>query len=115
MVLGLKFEERNGKQVAQLHSEINYDKKVDLWAAGCILAEMLKGKMLFEGKDNTDEWSQMIKVLGTPNPDFLSTLPVEIREFVDRHPQLAPKPWEELFPDNLFRIKEESEQYDTRT
>uniref|UniRef100_A0A914DRW7 Protein kinase domain-containing protein n=1 Tax=Acrobeloides nanus TaxID=290746 RepID=A0A914DRW7_9BILA len=115
MVLGLKIEERDGKKVAQLHSEINYDKKVDLWAAGCILAEMLKGKMLFVGKDNADQWNQIIKALGTPNPDFISTLPDEIQDFVIKHQKHEPTPWEELFPDNLFRENEETEQYDTRT
>lgn len=28
-----------------------YDVAVDIWSAGCILAEMLEGKPLFPGKD----------------------------------------------------------------
>lgn len=29
----------------------NYDKAIDVWSIGCILAEMLNGKPLFPGKD----------------------------------------------------------------
>jgi serine/threonine protein kinase len=28
-----------------------YDSKLDLWSAGCVLAEMLRGKVLFESQD----------------------------------------------------------------
>lgn len=32
-----------------LLSPNNYTKAIDMWAAGCILAEMLSGRMLFAG------------------------------------------------------------------
>lgn len=33
----------------------NYGIEVDIWAAGCVLAEMLRGgKVLFDGKSNAD-------------------------------------------------------------
>lgn len=45
-----------------------YGTEIDLWAAGCVLAEMLRGgKLLFEGKTNTDQLIKIIKVLGTPS------------------------------------------------
>jgi mitogen-activated protein kinase 1/3 len=28
-----------------------YNKSIDIWSIGCILAEMLSGKPLFPGKD----------------------------------------------------------------
>lgn len=32
-----------------------YGTEIDLWGAGCVMAEMLRGgKLLFEGKTNTD-------------------------------------------------------------
>ncbi len=32
-----------------------YGTEIDIWSAGCVLAEMLRGgKLLFEGKTNTD-------------------------------------------------------------
>lgn len=36
-----------------LLSPNNYTKAIDMWAAGCILAEMLTGRMLFAGKPLT--------------------------------------------------------------
>jgi serine/threonine protein kinase len=30
----------------------NYNKSVDIWAAGCVFAELLIGKPLFIGTDN---------------------------------------------------------------
>jgi len=33
-----------------LLSPNNYTKAIDMWAAGCILAEMLTGRMLFAGR-----------------------------------------------------------------
>lgn len=36
-----------------LLSPNNYTKAIDMWAAGCILAEMLTGRMLFAGKTRT--------------------------------------------------------------
>lgn len=33
----------------------NYGVEVDIWAAGCVLAEMLRGgKVMFDGKSNAD-------------------------------------------------------------
>ena len=33
----------------------HYGVEIDLWAAGCVMAEMLRGgRILFEGKSNAD-------------------------------------------------------------
>lgn len=37
-----------------LLSPNNYTKAIDMWAAGCILAEMLTGRMLFAGTIRPD-------------------------------------------------------------
>jgi serine/threonine protein kinase len=29
----------------------NYDYTIDIWAAGCVIAELLGGKVLFMGRD----------------------------------------------------------------
>jgi serine/threonine protein kinase len=43
-----------------------YDKKVDIWSAGCILAEMLQGMPLFPGKDHINQFFLITEVLGHP-------------------------------------------------
>ncbi|KAJ3189099.1 negative regulator of the PHO system [Gaertneriomyces sp. JEL0708] len=45
----------------------NYSTSIDIWSAGCIMAEMYTGKPLFPGKTNEDQLVRIFKLLGTPN------------------------------------------------
>lgn len=45
----------------------DYDEKVDIWSAGCILAELLIGKALFPGTTDLEELSLIFKMMGAPN------------------------------------------------
>ena len=48
----------------------HYGVEIDLWSAGCVIAELLRGgKVLFDGKNNTDQLIKIIKVLGTPTEE----------------------------------------------
>jgi len=47
----------------------NYSSAIDLWSAGCVLAEMMTGKPLFPGKNSIDQLAKIVKVLGTPTPE----------------------------------------------
>lgn len=40
---------------------------IDLWAAGCIFAELLAHKPLFQGKSEIQMIDLIIKLLGSPN------------------------------------------------
>ena len=51
-----------------------YGTEVDLWAAGCIFAELYTGKPLFAGKDEGDQFIKVIKLLGAPTVEELETL-----------------------------------------
>jgi p38 MAP kinase len=51
-----------------------YDIEVDIWSAGCILAEMLEGKPLFPGKDHVNQFSIITELLGTPPDDVIQTI-----------------------------------------
>jgi cell division cycle 2-like protein len=42
-----------------------YDKSVDVWSVGCIFAEMLLGKALFEGKSELEQTQKMSDLLGS--------------------------------------------------
>eukprot|EP00045_Choanoeca_perplexa_P010519 m.107157 g.107157 ORF g.107157 m.107157 type:complete len:309 (+) comp15305_c0_seq19:170-1096(+) len=45
----------------------DYNTSIDMWSAGCILAEMSNGgKPLFAGSSITDQLDLMFRVLGTP-------------------------------------------------
>lgn len=45
----------------------NYSTSIDIWSAGCIMAEMYSGKPLFPGKTNEDQLLKIFKLLGTPS------------------------------------------------
>jgi len=77
----------------------SYTTAIDVWAVGCIFAEMLGRKALFPGRDYLHQLRLIIDVLGTPSEEdlacitnhqavqFLRTLPVKPR-----------KAWSEIFP-----------------
>ena len=48
-----------------------YGKEVDMWSAGCIMVEMLTGRPLFPGKDETTQVEIICKVLGRPTENTL--------------------------------------------
>ncbi|KAK8883753.1 hypothetical protein M9Y10_042852 [Tritrichomonas musculus] len=52
----------------------NYNSPVDIWAAGCIMAELYLGHPIFQGLSEQDQMYKIVNVLGTPNqqnwPDF---------------------------------------------
>ena len=44
----------------------SYNASIDIWSAGCILAEMLGRKPIFPGKDYVDQLQVICKLIGTP-------------------------------------------------
>ena len=44
----------------------NYDEKVDIWALGCIMAELYNLRPLFPGQSEFDQMDKIVKILGTP-------------------------------------------------
>ncbi|KAK9904109.1 hypothetical protein WJX75_004762 [Coccomyxa subellipsoidea] len=47
----------------------HYGPEVDMWSVGCIFAELLTGKPLFPGRDETDQIDRIAKVTGSPVED----------------------------------------------
>lgn len=47
----------------------NYDSAVDLWSAGCIFAELLARRILFEGSDEMDQLHRIFTCLREPTPE----------------------------------------------
>ncbi|KAF7640309.1 hypothetical protein Mgra_00000134 [Meloidogyne graminicola] len=81
---------------------MGYTQNVDVWSIGCIFAELLTGQVIFQGKDFADQWRQIVKVLGTPGTDFTSTLPPDIRSYIESFPFYPTRDGKELFPDRIF-------------
>eukprot|EP00066_Takifugu_rubripes_P024678 XP_011613944.1 PREDICTED: mitogen-activated protein kinase 4 [Takifugu rubripes] len=81
-----------------LLSPNNYTKAIDMWAAGCILAEMLTGHMLFAG---AHELEQMQLILDTvpvlreeDRQDLLQVMPSYVS-----HGWKVKKPFRDLLPE----------------
>ena len=51
-----------------------YSTPIDLWSVGCIFAEFLMGKAIWQGKSEIDELQKIFKV-GTFKPFFNSVYP----------------------------------------
>ncbi|ORX94227.1 cyclin-dependent protein kinase [Basidiobolus meristosporus CBS 931.73] len=45
----------------------NYTTTIDMWSAGCIMAEMYTGRPLFPGTTNDDQLLKIFRLLGTPS------------------------------------------------
>ncbi|OQR95756.1 hypothetical protein THRCLA_07598 [Thraustotheca clavata] len=46
-----------------------YNSPIDLWACGCIMAELYLGKPLFAGSSEADQMCRICSVLGTPTKE----------------------------------------------
>jgi len=44
----------------------NYNEKIDIWAVGCVFAELIEGTPLFPGISDLDQLGKIIKTLGPP-------------------------------------------------
>lgn len=78
-----------------LYGSRRYGFGVDLWAAGCILAELLLHAPMFPGHSDIDQLMKVMKIMGTPTPeswpglrdlpdyDKVSFIPMEPRAFAD--------------------------------
>ncbi|KAK4218119.1 kinase-like domain-containing protein [Rhypophila decipiens] len=43
-----------------------YNTSIDIWSAGCIMAEMYTGRPLFPGTTNEDQLVRIFRIMGTP-------------------------------------------------
>ncbi|KQJ94186.1 hypothetical protein BRADI_3g09067v3 [Brachypodium distachyon] len=72
-----------------------YTTSVDIWSAGCVLAELLLGQPLFPGESAVDQLVEIIKVLGTPTREEIRCMNPNYTEF--RFPQIKAHPWHKIF------------------
>ena len=47
-----------------------YNSAVDIWAAGCIMAELMSLSPLFPGSNEEDELYKICSILGSPTPSM---------------------------------------------
>ncbi|KAK7600799.1 hypothetical protein V9T40_008240 [Parthenolecanium corni] len=74
---------------------IDYTTKIDVWSAGCVLAELLLGQPIFPGDSGVDQLVEIIKVLGTPTREQIREMNPNYTEF--KFPQIKSHPWTKVF------------------
>ncbi|KAJ4494305.1 putative MAP kinase [Lentinula lateritia] len=80
-------------------SNKTYTKAVDIWAVGCILAELLSGRPLFPGRDYVHQVNLVLDILGSPSAEDFSTITSRrAREYVRSLPFRRRKDFRVLFP-----------------
>lgn len=72
-----------------------YTTAIDIWSAGCVLAELLLGQPLFPGENAVDQLVEIIKVLGTPTREEIRCMNPSYTDF--RFPQIKAHPWHKVF------------------
>ncbi|GFZ04484.1 shaggy-related kinase 11 [Actinidia rufa] len=73
----------------------DYTMAIDIWSAGCVLAELLLGQPLFPGESGIDQLVEIIKVLGTPTREEIKCMNPNYTEF--KFPQIKAHPWHKIF------------------
>ncbi|PSS13967.1 Shaggy-related protein kinase [Actinidia chinensis var. chinensis] len=72
-----------------------YTTAIDMWSAGCVLAELLLGQPLFPGESGVDQLVEIIKKLGTPTREEIKCMNPNYTEF--KFPQIKAHPWHKVF------------------
>uniref|UniRef100_A0A3P8WIK5 mitogen-activated protein kinase n=1 Tax=Cynoglossus semilaevis TaxID=244447 RepID=A0A3P8WIK5_CYNSE len=77
---------------------MHYTQTVDIWSAGCIMAEMLLGKPLFKGNDHLDQLREIMKITGTPAADFVVKLQSQdAKNYIRSLPKVPKKDLHSIF------------------
>jgi serine/threonine protein kinase len=87
-----------------LLGETRYGGAVDMWAAGCVFAELLRSKELFSGSSDLSQLHCIFSLLGTPKeeewPTFRSLPVCDVISFTSMPDKDGRKDLALLFPDS---------------
>ena len=76
-----------------------YSFAIDIWATGCILAELLGRMPLFPGKDYMDQLKRTLNYIGKPDGSEISHIRTErARQWVRNFPPTPRVDWRHLYP-----------------
>lgn len=80
-----------------LYGSRMYGTGIDLWAVGCILAELFKREPLFPGDSDLDTLDRIITVLGTPTEENWHGV-TELPDYIKFNGSSVGQPFSEKFP-----------------
>uniref|UniRef100_UPI0037E89400 mitogen-activated protein kinase 11 isoform X2 n=1 Tax=Semicossyphus pulcher TaxID=241346 RepID=UPI0037E89400 len=77
---------------------MHYNQNVDIWSVGCIMGELLKGKVLFPGTDYIDQLKRIMEMVGTPTPELLKKICSEhAQKYIQSLPFMPQQDLEKIF------------------
>lgn len=77
---------------------LHYTEAIDVWAVGCIFAEMLLREPLFPGNDYIHQLKLIVKFLGTPKQEDIAFVKnVKALRFLAKLSISKPKKWRDVF------------------
>ena len=76
-----------------------YTNAIDVWSAGCVIAEMILGVPIFSGETSVDQLVEIIKVLGTPTRSQILEMNPNYNDF--KFPNIKPITWSKVFKNKV--------------
>lgn len=77
----------------------NYSAKIDVWGIGCILAELLGSRPLFQGKDRVNQLDKIVEVTGTPpESDIDAVGSPAARKYLKKKTPFPAPDWRKKYP-----------------
>jgi len=73
----------------------NYTTSIDIWSAGCVVAELLMGQPLFPGDSGVDQLVEIIKILGAPTKEEMYAMNPTCTDH--KFPPIKGHPWSKVF------------------
>lgn len=58
-----------------------YTVTIDVWSAGCVLAEIVLGRPIFAGKNTVEQLIEIVKVIGVPTLHDIAAMNLDSKEF----------------------------------
>ena len=69
-----------------------YTTAIDIWSAGCVIAELILGEPLFKGEMPHSQLIEIIKKLGSPLEEQILAMNSEYKR--KSFPRIDPQPWD---------------------
>lgn len=78
----------------------NYSPAIDIWSTGCILAELIDRKPIFQGVDYVSQLNRILQILGTPPLDIINRVGSQnVKNYIHHLGHIEKKSFEKLYPD----------------
>jgi mitogen-activated protein kinase 15 len=81
-------------------AKYSYDYAVDMWAIGCVMAELLLKRPLFAGESTLDQLEKILSVIGMPKKNDIEALDsIEARQLLSNFSNIKKLPLSEVLFD----------------